>query len=175
MNIFELKVWDDEKHRCTFYTVQWDGATLNETDKFFEKYEAEDNPYFDTSNQLLWLILESIGNRYGAIDDFFDRTKNKAQALPPKPKRRIKEIEELGIHFPLRLYCYRITESIVVLFNGGVKDERTDQESDDVRLKFYEAQQFVSKIEQALSEGMIRISDDGKRLEDISGNEEIIL
>ena len=109
------------------------------------------------------------------MDDFFDRTKNKAQALPPKPKRWIPEIYEIVIHFPLRLYCYRISETIVVLFNGGIKDQRTDQESDDIRLKFYEAQQFAQRISQALHDGTIIISSDNRTLKDFQGNSEITL
>ena len=112
---------------------------------------------------------------YGAIDDFFDRTKNKAQALPPKPKHWVQEIREIGINFPLRLYCYRISESIVVLFNGGVKDHRTDQQSDDIRFKFYEAQQFAQRIGQALQDETIIIANDNRTLEDFQGNTEIIL
>ena len=121
------------------------------------------------------LILENIGNKYGAIDDFFDRTKNKAQALPPRPKRKIPEIEELGIHFPLRIYCYRISESIVVLVNGGLKDARTDQLSNDISLKFYEAQQFAERIENGLRDGMIIISEDNRYLTDFNNSNEIIL
>jgi hypothetical protein len=175
VNTFEVKIWDDERARCTFYTVQWEGADSSETDKFFERYENETHEHFEKSNELLRLILENIGNKYGAIDDFFDRTKNKAQALPPKPKRKIPEIEELGIHFPLRIYCYRISESIVVLFNGGLKDERTDQLSNDISLKFYEAQQFAERIENGLRDGMIIISEDNRYLTDFNNSNEIIL
>lgn len=175
MNIFELKIWDDEQRLCTFYTVKWDDAIENETDKFFSSYELETSEYYEPANILLRLIIQNIGNKYGAINEFFDREKNIAQALPPKPKRRIPEIEELGINFPLRLYCYRITESIIVLFNGGIKTERTDQLSKDISLKFYEAQQFANKIQKAIEEGMIIISDDGKYLTDYKGQTEIIL
>lgn len=91
------------------------------------------------------------------------------------PKRWIPEINELGIHFPLRLYCYRISESIVVLFNGGVKNQRTDQQSEDISIKFYEAQQFAKRIAEALQDGTIIIESDYKTLKDFQGNTEIIL
>jgi len=134
VNTFALELWFDEARYCTFYTVKWEGSETSETDRFFEKYENDDNPYNSYAYELFRLITHSIGDIYGATDDFFDRTKNKALALPPKPKRWIPEIKELGIHFPLRLYCYRISESIVVLFNGGIKNQRTDQQSDDISM-----------------------------------------
>jgi len=40
VNIFALEVWDDEASKCTFYTVRWQDAEENETDKFFDKYYA---------------------------------------------------------------------------------------------------------------------------------------
>ena len=175
MNTFAVEIWFDETELCTFYTVHWENVEDSETDRFFEKYENDENPYFVSAYELFRLITHSIGNVYGATNDFFDRTKNHAQALPPKPKRWIPEIQEIGIHFPLRLYCYRISESIVVLFNGGVKDQRTDQESDDIRLKFYEAQQFAQRIAQALHEGTIIIASDNKTLTDFQGNTDFII
>lgn len=130
--------------------------------------------FHSDANDLLRLILINIGDRYGAINDFF-RPENKAHALPPKPKSWIPEIEEIGSHFPLRLYCYRISTSIVVLFNGGYKDAPTAQLSPDVRLHFFEAQQLAERIKNALKEGMIQISMDGRYLSDFQNNTEIIL
>lgn len=175
MNIFELEIFDDEGSACTIYSVKWEGAEMNEAEKFFCRFEEKKNKFHEESNKLLWMVIEVIGNRYGAIDDFFDRTKNKAQALPPKPKKRIAEIKELGIDFPLRLYCYRISASIIVLFDGGYKDARSDQQSDDIRLKFYEAQSFADKLSEALISKEILISDNGRYLTNINGGDEIIL
>ena len=175
MNNFVLEIWDDERTLCTFYTVRWEDAELSETDRFFERYEDESHEFHEAANMLLRLILVNIGDRYGAIEEFFDRSKNKAQALPPKPKNKIPEIEEIGIHFPLRLYCYRIDESLVVLFNGGVKDARTDQGSGDISTKFYEAQGFAKKLTDAFKEQMVLISEDRRYLTDFQGNKDIIL
>ncbi|MGZ5304763.1 MAG: hypothetical protein ACXWDO_11665 [Bacteroidia bacterium] len=155
--------------------MRWDEATESETDKFFDRFDDEESEFYEPANILLRLITHNIGNKYGAIDDFFDRNKNKAQALPPKPKKSVPEIEEIGINFPLRLYCYRISESLVVLFNGGIKDARTDQESKDISLKFIEAQQFAERIQEAINDGTIIITKDQRTITDFNGNEEIFL
>lgn len=160
MNTFALEIWYDEGKICTFYTVRWindnDDAS-SETDKFFELYATPEHPLEDKALQLFRLITESIGNKYGAIDDFFDRFENRAEALPPTPKKWIEEIKEIGGNFPLRLFCYRITEQIVVLFNGGIKDANSAQES-SLRPKFNDAQAFAKRIKEALQSDIIEIS-----------------
>ena len=179
MNTLSLELWYDEGSICTFYTVKWssdgDNNSKSETDKFFDHFTLHDMSYKDEALQLLRLITESIGNRYGATDDFFDRYENKAQALPPKPKFWVNEIHGLGKKFPLRLYCYRLSEHIVILFNGGIKDAKTAQNSPDLNTKFNEAQSFVKKIENAFNSKVIVISDDTRYLRNFNGNSEIIL
>jgi len=153
VNTFELEIWYDEGNVCTFYTVRWlsdDDERSSETDRFFDIYAAPNHTLEEKALQLFRLITESIGNRYGATDDFFDRAESAAQALPPKPKKWIEEIKDLGINFPLRLFCYRVTAQIVILFNGGIKDAGTAQESKQLSMKFYEAQTFAKKIEEGL-------------------------
>ena len=178
MNIFALEIWYDEGSICTFYTVRWvtdDDDAASETDRFFDTYAVPEHPLEEKALQLFRLITESIGNRYGATNDFFDRIVNKAQELPPKPKQWVEEIKDLGINFPLRLFCYRVTENIVILFNGGIKESQKTQDSKNLSMKFYEAQTFVKKIEDAWQSEMIEISDDGRYLKNFNGTTDIIL
>jgi hypothetical protein len=178
VNTFALDIWYDEGDYCTFYTVRKLSESEDipsETDQFFDKYAIPQSHFEEEAYQLFRLITESIGNKYGAIDDFFDRIENKAQALPPKPKYRINEIKEIGRQFPLRLFCYRITEQIVVLFNGGIKEANSAQESKNLSMKFYEAQRFAQKIQEALTSEMIKISIDHRYLQYFDDNPEIIL
>lgn len=121
MSNFALELWDDECDRCIFYTIRVDDAEYAETEKFFLRFGVESGEFLESAQILLQLITESIGNKYGAIDDFFDRAKNRASALPPRPKRNVPEIMELGSNFPLRLYCLRINEQLVVLFWRGAE------------------------------------------------------
>jgi hypothetical protein len=175
VNTFAIEKWFDEGRLCSFYTVRWEDCKESETDRFFINHEGKEKRYNTEAYELLRLITHSIADIYGATDDFFDRYKNKAQALPPKPKYRIPEIQELGIHFPLRLYCFRISESIVVLFNGGVKDHATDQDSKDLSFKFIEAQQFAKRISEALQDGTIVPDYNNRTLIDFQGNYEILI
>lgn len=178
MNTFALEIWYDEGSACTFYTARCnfeDVEGQTETDKFFNCYAVEGHQFENEAYQLFRLITESIGNRYGATDDFFDRPENNAYALPPKPKQWIEEIKEMGKHFPLRLYCYRVSEQIVILFNGGIKDADTAQASEGLSMKFYEAQTFAKRIENELRSSIIEISNDGRYLLNFDGTTHLIL
>ena len=178
MSIFAIEIWYDEGSVCTFYSVRWiaaDDDSYLETDKFFDRYAVPGHQLEEEAMQLFQLITQSIGNKYGATDDFFDRGENQAQALPPKPKQWVEEIKTLGLNFPLRLFCYRVTEQIVILFAGGIKDAVSAQESKNLSMKFYEAQTFVKKIKEAFQSNMIEVSDDERYLQNFDGSTEIIL
>ena len=56
VNIFALEIWDDEAAKCTFYTVKYDEAETNETDLFFEKYDAIAE-YKEANQELLSFVL----------------------------------------------------------------------------------------------------------------------
>lgn len=174
---FAVEIWYDEGSVCTFYSVRFIDEkedTLSETDKFFDKFTREGSHFYDEAMQLFRLVINSIGDKYGAIDDFFDRMENRAQALPPRPKKGVDEISLLGLRFPLRLFCFRVSEQIVILFNGGVKSSENVQSSDDLSVKFYEAQFFALRIIEALREKIIEISDNGRYLEYFDNNDIIL-
>jgi len=165
VNIFALEVWDDERDKCTFYTVRQDGATATETDKFFTKYYLV--PELKTPvQQLLSFVLESVGNDHGAIDALFNRHENEVVGLPNTGKVKVRQLLFVYPDFPLRLYALRINnrDDIVVLFNGGIKSGRTNQDSKDIHLKWIEACRFAKRIEEALRDGEIIINEKYRKI-----------
>lgn len=177
MSTFVLEIWH-EGSKCTIYSVRQDiddDSSYTEADKFFEKFgQSEDEEIVDAANLILQFLTHEISEVYGAKNEFFNRNERKAQALPYKNDEKSKRI--IGIDFfykdfPLRLYCYRINNNIIVLFNGGKKTSDSAQESPDVSLKFYEAQTYVAKIEEALREKNIIVDNS----ELCSDDDEIIL
>lgn len=151
MNTSVLEIWDDEASKCTFYTVRWEDAKENETDKFFNKYDSKIE-LKQATQELLSFILDSIGEDFGAIDPLFNRFENEVVGLPNKGKVTVGEIIFLYPNFPLRLYALRINNrsDLVILFNGGVKSAQTNQGSKELNLKWIEACQFAKRIEEAL-------------------------
>lgn len=172
MNIFALEVFDDEGEQCTFYTVRWDESSISETDKFFEKYESD--PDFEQPiEELAVFITRKIGDEEGALEEFF-RFENDAQALPPTGRHRIGEITINYGNFPLRLFCLRLSDSLVVLFNGCEKTGKTAQ-GGRTSMAFSEANRFTKRILQAIQEKELYISEDGRTFRNFDDNKEIIL
>lgn len=173
MNTFELRVWDNEAALCTFYTVQQEGAFETETDKFFTKYETNEQ-FKDAASELLSFILLSIGDDHGAVDELFNRFENEVTGLPLQGKIQLAEFVYHYPDFPLRLYALKINDNIVVLFNGGIKDGATNQTS-SLYLQWIEACQFAKRIIEALNKKEILINNRKRILTNHQGEDEIIL
>lgn len=88
-------------------------------------------------------ISRKIGDEMGALEDFF-RFENSAQALPPLGTYKVENISVNYGNFPLRLYCLRISGSLLVLFNGGEKTSASAQ-SGNTSMAFHEANLFAKK------------------------------
>lgn len=173
MNIFELNIWDDERQLCTFYTVQNDGEDNNETDNFLIKYNAE--PEFEKDLQsLLAFIRFTIGDDHGAIEELFNRHENEVTGLPTQGRINLGELTYHYPDFPLRIYALKITEEIVVLFNGGIKDGPTNQTS-SLNIKWMEACGYARRIIEAIRDGEVIVDNKNRVLKNHSGESEIIL
>lgn len=176
MNNFTLEIWDDEAKKCTFYTVRWEDARQNETDKFFNKYDAIAE-FKKPIQQLLSFVLDSIGDDHGAIDQLFNRFENEVVGLPNKGRVNVGGIVFLYPNFPLRLYALRVNHhpDLVILFNGGAKSSQTNQGSRDINLKWIEACQFARRIEEALRDKEIIVDHKKRKILSASGSNEIVL
>lgn len=143
MNSFTVKIWDDEGQRCTLYTVQKEGSNDSETDKFFLK--AKKNEKLKRNFQeLATFLTDIIGEQDGALPIYF-REEQQAHALPPKKSIVKNSITFFHLNYPLRLYCLRISNTILVLFNGDEKTSETAQDG-KTSMVFYEALQFTECI-----------------------------
>lgn len=176
MNTFELEIWDDESSLCTFYTVRNlhdDVDSISETEKFFIKYE-QDEDYKEAIEEMTDLLLFSIGEEMGAVDAFFNRYEDQVHGLPPHGKVKVAEVTHHFKDYPLRLYALRITHEIVVLFNGGVKDGPTNQTS-SLNNKWREACQYAIRIEEQLRDKTICVNEHKRTLESADGSNKIII
>ena len=172
MNTFELKVWNDERKLCTFYTVQNEGRELTEMDDFLAKY-VDSEAYKKELEYLLIFLFEIVGDR--GAEDYHFRPENKALGLPPKGKitqsLRVFHFKD----FPLRLFAIKINKNVVILLNGGIKDN-TKAQTSSLSPQWYEAQNFAKRIDQAiLSREIVTDVENIRKLLNDQGGEEIIL
>lgn len=173
MNIFEVKIWNNERKKCTFYTVLNDNEVVNETDKFLLKYENEPE-FIEDLQALLSFIIYSIGDEHGANDELFNRHENEVTGLPSKGKISLGEFTYHYPNFSLRLYALKISDEIVILFNGGTKDGPTNQTS-SLNIKWLDACNYARRILDAIKNKEIHIDTTNRRLVNYDGSSEIIL
>lgn len=100
MNTFELKLFDDEGQRCSFYTVRWLDAEYSETEKFLNKFRHEPN-LARPLQELMKFLQIIIADEQGALKPFF-RYENQAEALPPSGIYEVGQITiDYGHFMPL--------------------------------------------------------------------------
>lgn len=108
---------------------------------------------------LTW--LKEIGNRYGALPHLFRHEKEAAALPPPGVNREPCYIEEDNTASNnLRLYCHRLNEHVVILFDGNVKTTDQAQDCPQVATHFNFANTLALVIDNALREGDIEWDDD---------------
>lgn len=167
---FVLEIFDDEGAKCSFYTVRTLDEDISETEKFFHKY-IQDKRLKPYVVEIANLIEQVIGEKYGARNEFF-REERQAQALPPNNKIK-KGIIEISIYpdSPLRLYCLKLSDACVVLFNGG---EKTSQRAQDGKtsMAFYEANIYATRILEGLN-SVIKLTDDQRSIVDYYNTDDI--
>lgn len=152
MNIFAKIVEVNAFEKTTYYTIKFEEYDNNEFEDFIIRHQSNPMIKKEFNNLLAW--IKRIGDDIGAEESYFRHEQN-AHALPP-PARFARFIEDdddkKGEN--LRLYCLRICESIVILFNGGIKSKsiRTAQECPNVKRYFDLANKLTQKIEELIKD-----------------------
>lgn len=134
--------------KVNFYTVIFENE-ISEADKFFEKLEM----HADEKDALRFIaVLEEIGNIRGAKERYF-RAERGFNALPPSNKEAIKmHLSQFELINDWRLYCLRLSDNIVILFNGDIKTARTAQQCPRVAPFFYQAGQLTKLIDEGIKD-----------------------
>ncbi len=134
----------EEHEIVNIYTVQFENES-SEIDKFLDKFPLQGKNAKDI--QKIVKYLDIIGKR-GALERYFrteGKYKDKVYALP---------IETCN----LRLYVIRISDKILILGNGGIKN--TQKYEDDTELNSYveQLQSIDRLIERRTRKGQLHIS-----------------
>lgn len=145
--------------RVRYYSVKFTEDQLTEFEKFIT-YHSRNVEVAEEYNDLMAWIKVRIGNKDGALEKYF-RHEGAANALPPNSQFLETEYDN-----NIRLYCYRISNHVVILFNGGIKSKncRTAQECPVVKQHFDLANKLVKTIDLAFQSQDVRLSDDQKEL-----------
>lgn len=131
---------------CTVYTIQFLSDEQSEFEKFISKFrnDAELNPDFQAIMRFVEQILAN-----GALERFFRREGKMSDSVAALPVLRSK----------LRLYCLRLTDKILVIGNGDVKNSRTYQENNTLQGYVMDLQKFERLLKQEVRAGNVRITE----------------
>ena len=131
---------------CTMYTIQFLSDDKSEFEKFISKFrhDAELNPDFQAIMRFIEQILSN-----GALERYFRREGKLNDSVVALPVLRSK----------LRLYCLRLTDKILILGNGDVKNSRTYQENETLQGYIIDLQKFERLLKQELNSGNVEITE----------------
>ena len=107
----------EEYENVNFYSIKMAGEELTEMEAFFEKFP--EGCEYDNEIDVIISWIDQIAER-GALERYF------------RPEGRYGDgvgVIPIDVGNKLRLYCLRLSDKILILGNGGVKDARTWQES----------------------------------------------
>lgn len=144
--------------KVSYYSVKLEGKLCSEF-KDFENRMSNAKDSVELSE--IKYYLNNIGNILGANDKQF-RDEDSAEALPP-PYHKFIETDEIN-NYGLRLYCIRLSPSIVVLLNGARKTALKSRLCDNCRPHFDKANSISKKITEAILEKNIEIDEENKKL-----------
>lgn len=130
--------------RCTMYTIHFLNDEESEFEKFILKFreDAEFNPDFQAIMRFVEQILSN-----GALERYFRREGKMDDSVVALPVLKSK----------LRLYCLRLTDKILVLGNGDVKNTRTYEENETLQGYVMDLQKFEKLLKQEERLGNVKI------------------
>lgn len=134
----------EQTDNVSLYSICFDGKDISEYEAFLLKFK-EDAKLNEDYKKII-LALEKIV-AVGAFERFF------------RPEGKMNDhVAALSIDSrKLRLYCLRISDQILIVGNGGVKNTRTYQENDELSGYVMDLQEFDKLLAEAQKDGSITI------------------
>lgn len=159
MNIFATikPIEDFTFKKVKYYSILFEN---NETTEFIDFLNRmEENESIADDLEKLFVCMEEIGQKYGAREHFF-RHEGSAEGLP-SPSKTLKRVLKIQVEQNLRLYCQRLNEHVVLLFNGDIKTEGVAKAQDcpNVAPYFKQANKLANAINQLFIDNEIKWND----------------
>lgn len=130
---------------CTMYTIQFLSDDKSEFEKFVSRFRND--AVLNTDFQKIMRFVQQIMEN-GALERYFrpeGRMRDSVVALPI-------------IKSKLRLYCLRLTDKILILGNGGVKNSKTYEEDKTLQGYVMDLQKFESLLKTEARLGNVEIT-----------------
>ena len=131
--------------KCTVYTIQFLGDELNEFNKFVNKFKEDSE--LNADYRAIIRYVEQIIER-GALERYFRNEGKMRDSVVALPTLRSK----------LRLYALRLSDKIIILGNGGIKNTRTYEENNVLQGYVVTLQKFEELLKSGVKEGSVIIT-----------------
>ena len=143
MSEAELRLVKEAKN-CTLYTIQFLSESESEFERFYNRFidDVELNPDLMRIVGFLGKIAEK-----GALERFFR----------PEGKMSDNVVAIPVVQSKLRLYCLRLSDRILILGNGGVKNTKSYEESKELSGFVLTLQKFDRLIKEGIKRGTVRV------------------
>lgn len=136
----------NETDNCTIYTIQFEGESETEFERFYNKFK--DDAVYNPDLMRIVALINKI-----AQDGAFERL------FRPEGKMADHVVALPVITSKLRLYCLRLSDKILILGNGGVKKSRTYNEDDTLRGYVITLQNFERLLREGQQKGIVTITE----------------
>lgn len=145
-----------QSDRVSLYSISFEKDRTTEFERFMLKFESESSLNRDFLRIIYALrkIMEE-----GALERFFrpeGSMKDTVCALPIESGK-------------LRLYCLRLSDRILIIGNGGIKESRTYQEDKTLLGYVMDLQKFDLLLKQYIEKGWLSVEE-----KEISGADEMV-
>ena len=136
----------NETDNCTLYTIQFQNEDESEYERFYNKFK--DDVEYNPDLMRIVAFINKIA-QYGAFERFF------------RPEGKISDhvVALPVITSKLRLYCLRLSDKILILGNGGIKNSRTYNEDDTLRGYVITLQNFENLLKEGQQKGIVTITE----------------
>ena len=157
VDIVPISTLDFRKVR--YYTVLYEGHDMPEFQDFQQRMHILEKDRFEVRE--INRHIEIIGKKYGAYSKHF-RDEDAAEGLPP-PYHQFVDSGDFN-DFGLRLYCIRLSPSVVILLNGDRKTSLKVKDCDNCRPHFNKAVAVAKRIDQAILDEYLEIDDENREI-----------
>jgi hypothetical protein len=136
----------DEGENCTIYTLQFLRDSETEFEKFISKF-ISDSDYNEDYSRIAAFVSRIA--RTGALERYFRIEGNPNDSVVALPV----------ISSKLRLYCLRLSDRILILGNGDVKETRTYNENPKLKAYVLTLQKFEKLLKEGVTNGSVTITE----------------
>ena len=146
--VFEPLILTDS---TDIFTIKIDDANETESKKFFVLFKDTEDSFIKDDMDMILAAIEKIAQN-GALESYFrleGKMSDRICAIPLliKPRDKTK-------HGTLRLYCIRVSDSLLIIGGGGLKATDTYQEDEALAKHVSTLQSIDSKLSEIEKKGL---------------------